>query len=99
MILGPGMNGRETYEKILELRPGQRAVIASGFAETEDARIAQTLGAGAMVRKPYTAQALAAAIRAELSDVSRSTGTALGAGRPCTRAFSVLRWSNPGRSR
>ncbi len=50
----PGMNGRETYEKILKLYPGQKAVIASGFSESDDVKEAVRLGAGAFLRKPFT---------------------------------------------
>ncbi len=66
MILKGGMNGRSTYEAILGLRPGQRAVIASGFAETEDVARSIELGAGAMIRKPYTLQEIGTAVRNEL---------------------------------
>ena len=31
MIMDPGIDGLETYEKILEVIPGQKAVIVSGF--------------------------------------------------------------------
>ena len=33
MIMGPGMDGLDTYKKIIEIHPGQKAVIASGFSE------------------------------------------------------------------
>ena len=35
MIMDPGMDGLETYKKIIELYPGQKAIIASGFSETD----------------------------------------------------------------
>ena len=54
MLMEPGMNGLETYEKILKLYPGQKAVIASGFSESDDVREAMRLGAGAFIRKPFT---------------------------------------------
>ena len=66
MIMEPGMDGLETYQRILELCPGQRAIIASGFSESERVRRAQDLGAGAYVKKPYTMEALASAVRREL---------------------------------
>ena len=58
MIMDPGMSGRETYEAILNFHPGQRAVIASGFAENEDVRRALSLGATSFLRKPYTLKSL-----------------------------------------
>jgi PAS domain S-box-containing protein len=66
MIMEPGMNGLETYQKILKRFPDQKAVIASGYAETKDVKQAQRLGAGAYVRKPYTLEKLGLAVRAEL---------------------------------
>jgi len=35
MIMDPGINGLETYKRILKLKPNQKAIIASGFSETE----------------------------------------------------------------
>lgn len=66
MIMGPGMNGCQTYREIVRMRPGQKAIIASGFAETADVREAQRLGAGAFVKKPYTIDTIGIAIKAEL---------------------------------
>ncbi|MBU2537046.1 MAG: transporter substrate-binding domain-containing protein [Proteobacteria bacterium] len=66
MIMAPGMNGRETYERIIARQPGQKAIIASGFSETEEVQKAQHLGAGQYVRKPYTIEKLGTAIQKEL---------------------------------
>ncbi|WP_435548738.1 response regulator transcription factor [Desulfobacterium sp. N47] len=54
MIMDPGINGRETYEKIIEIHPGQKAVIVSGFSETDEMKAAQKLGAGEYIKKPLT---------------------------------------------
>jgi signal transduction histidine kinase/ActR/RegA family two-component response regulator len=66
MIMDPGLNGCETYERIVELHPGQKAVISSGYSETDDVARARQLGAGAFVAKPYTLEGIGTAIRAEL---------------------------------
>jgi len=66
MIMDPGMDGLETYRKILETHPGQKAIIVSGFSETGRVKEAQALGAGAYVRKPYTLERLGLAVRQEL---------------------------------
>ena len=66
MIMFPGMNGRETYERILTTHPNQKAIIASGFAETEDVKAIQSLGAGKYIKKPFTLETLAVAVRNEL---------------------------------
>jgi len=46
MIMDPGINGRETYERIIKIHPNQKAIIVSGFAETADVKKIQKLGAG-----------------------------------------------------
>ena len=67
MIMDPGINGRETYEKIIEIHPNQKAIIVSGFAETDDVREAQKLGAGQYIQKPVTLEKIGIAIKEELS--------------------------------
>jgi signal transduction histidine kinase len=66
MLLGPGLSGLETYRRMLELRPGQPAIIASGFAETDDVLATRALGAGRLVPKPYSMAELAEAVAEEL---------------------------------
>ena len=67
MIMDPGMSGLETYKRILEIHPGQKAIIASGFSESEDAKKVQQLGAGAFIMKPYTLEQLGSAVQGELN--------------------------------
>lgn len=66
MMLGPGMDGLETYETILEFIPGQRAVIASGFSESARIQKAMELGAGRYIKKPYVIRTIATAVRNEI---------------------------------
>jgi len=66
MIMDPGIDGLETFEKILKLHPGQRAVITSGFFETERVKKAQELGAGLYIRKPFILEKIGLAVKAEL---------------------------------
>jgi CheY-like chemotaxis protein len=66
MVMEPGMDGLETYRKVLEINPRQKAVIASGFSETERVREAQQLGVGAYVKKPYMMHNIGLAVRNEL---------------------------------
>jgi CheY-like chemotaxis protein len=63
MIMDPGMDGLDTYKKIIERHPGQKAIIASGFSETQRVREAQGLGAGVYVKKPYTLEKIGLAVR------------------------------------
>ncbi len=69
MIMDPGIDGLETYRRILSVRPGQRAVIASGYAETGRVREALRLGAGPYLKKPYTIEQLGIAVRTAFSAV------------------------------
>lgn len=67
MIMDPGMDGLSTYTKILELHPGQKAIIVSGFSETDRVAKALALGAGSYVKKPYLLEKLGLAVKNELS--------------------------------
>ncbi|MCP4342649.1 MAG: response regulator, partial [Desulfobulbaceae bacterium] len=64
--MAPGMNGRQTYEQMVELKPAQKAVIASGFSESDDVKAALNLGAGGFIQKPYSIDQLGRAIQAAL---------------------------------
>jgi len=66
MIMEPGIDGLETYRRILRIRPGQRAIIASGYSETDRVKQSQQLGAGVYLKKPYTLSVLGTAVRTEL---------------------------------
>ncbi len=67
MIMAPGMDGLETYERVLEVNPKQKAIIVSGFSETARVKKAQEIGAGAYVKKPYVMEKIGVAIRDELN--------------------------------
>jgi CheY-like chemotaxis protein len=66
MIMDPGIDGLETYKRILELHPGQKAIIASGFSETDRVEEAQKLGAGEYIKKPYSLDKIGLAVKEEL---------------------------------
>ncbi len=66
MIMDPGMDGLDTYKRVLEIHPRQKAIIVSGFSESDRVTAAQALGAGAYVRKPYVIEKLGLAVRKEL---------------------------------
>jgi two-component system, cell cycle sensor histidine kinase and response regulator CckA len=71
MIMDPGMDGLETYKRIREINPRQKVILVSGFAETNKVREAQSLGAGAYVRKPYVMEKVGVALRRELDGKGR----------------------------
>jgi PAS domain S-box-containing protein len=66
MIMDPGIDGLETYQRILKVNPTQKAIIVSGFSETERVNEAHALGAGAYVKKPYILEKLGMAVRKEI---------------------------------
>ncbi len=66
MIMDPGIDGLDTYKKILEIRPGQKAIIASGFSETDRVIEAQKLGAGKYIKKPFSMEKIGILIKNEL---------------------------------
>ena len=63
MIMDPGIDGLETYKEILKLKNGQKAIITSGFSETDKVKEAQKLGAVQYVKKPYTIKNIGVAIK------------------------------------
>lgn len=72
MVMDPGMDGLDTYRKVLSIHPRQRAIVASGFSQTDRVRDILDLGAGAYVKKPYTLKKLAMAVQEELKRSGRS---------------------------
>ena len=66
MIMDPGINGRETYERIIKIHPNQKAIIVSGYAETDQVRETQKLGAGKYIKKPLTLEKIGMGVKEEL---------------------------------
>ena len=66
MIMDPGMDGLDTYKRVIEIHPQQKVIIVSGFSESDRMHEAQALGAGTYVKKPYFIEKLGLAARNEL---------------------------------
>ncbi|MHC4457800.1 MAG: ATP-binding protein [Planctomycetota bacterium] len=66
MIMDPGIDGYETYKRVLDVYPNQKAIIASGFAENDRVKETQKLGAGQYIKKPYTIENIGLAVKNEL---------------------------------
>ena len=66
MIMKPGIDGLETYRRILKLRPDQKAIVASGFSLSQRVKEIQKLGAAIYLKKPYSIEKLGMAVRSEL---------------------------------
>jgi len=68
MLMEPGINGYQTYKEILKLYPGQNAIIASGFSESDDVKAALKLGVGKFIKKPYSMDQLGRAVKEVLNN-------------------------------
>ncbi len=77
MIMEPDFDGLATYREVIKTHPGQKAVIVSGFSATGNVQELQKLGAGGYVRKPYTLETIARAIRSELDAILVSDNATL----------------------
>ena len=66
MIMSPGIDGLETYQRARKIRSDQKAIIASGYSETERVKEAQRLGATKYVKKPYSIENIGEVVKAEL---------------------------------
>ena len=67
MIMDPGMDGLDTYKSVLKINPKQKAIIVSGFSESDRVKEAKVLGAGAYIKKPYIKEKLGLAVKKELA--------------------------------
>ena len=68
MIMDPGIDGLETYKRIINLKPDQKVIIASGFSESESVKDAQRLGAGQYIKKPYSVEKIGITIKEALEE-------------------------------
>ncbi len=66
MIMYPGMDGLETYKEILKIYPNQKAIIVSGFSETDHVKEARQLGIKEYVQKPYQIDKIGLAVKTAL---------------------------------
>jgi len=53
MILEDDMDGLDTYREIINIKPGQKTVIISGYSESRRVIEAERLGVNAFLQKPY----------------------------------------------
>jgi PAS domain S-box-containing protein len=66
MVMENGMNGYETYAAIQQIKPAQKALVASGYYEPGEEQKIINLGINQYLTKPYSAYCLGRAIRQEL---------------------------------
>ena len=68
MIMEPGMDGLETYQSVLKIRPNQKVIIVSGYSATDRIKKAMELGVRRYVKKPYGLEELVTKIHKVLAD-------------------------------
>jgi len=73
MHMEPGIDGLETYRRIARIRPGQNAIIITGFAETERMREALGEGVGCCVKKPYLPEDIGFAAKMQLEKLPQKS--------------------------
>lgn len=66
MVMDPGMDGCTTYAEIIKQRPDQKALVVSGYSESEQLDRIITLGVRDYLVKPYTVEQLARAVKKNL---------------------------------
>jgi two-component system, cell cycle sensor histidine kinase and response regulator CckA len=66
-VVMPGLDARQTYERILAVRPDAKVLFTTGYAPAST-RLAQLLQGGrvSVIEKPFTPQALAARVRSTI---------------------------------
>ena len=68
MLMEPGLDGCQTYLRICNRYPGQKALIASGFSESDDVKTALQLGVSGFINKPYSMERLCRAVHQALNE-------------------------------
>ena len=53
MILEDEMDGLDTYEEIIKIKPDQKTIVVSGYSESERVKKAELLGVKGFIQKPY----------------------------------------------
>jgi len=66
MLLENGIDGLDTFKKLSKIDSNIKAIIVSGFSETDRVKEAQKMGAGDYIKKPYTFRELGLAVKKEL---------------------------------
>ena len=67
MLMEPGINGSQTYQEILKLYPEQKAIVVSGYSESDDVKATLRLGASGFIKKPYSIDQLGRMVKKVLN--------------------------------
>lgn len=68
MIMPNGMNGGETYTRIKEIKPDQKAIICTGLSSSKDVDNTLGMGASNILNKPYAISELAVIVKDTLEE-------------------------------
>ncbi len=68
MIMDDDLDGCQLYRKMLEVSPGQKALVVSGFSQSDQLAEARALGISQILEKPVTLPQISRAIRRELDE-------------------------------
>ena len=66
MIMEGEMDGLDTYRKLREINPLQKAIIVSGYAESERTKAMIEEGALGYIHKPYTVEKILSEVKKAL---------------------------------
>lgn len=69
MIMDPGIDGIETFKRMKEIAPSLKAILASGYSETERLQEIKQLGINQNIKKPYSMEKIGVAVRDELEGI------------------------------
>ena len=73
MIMGEGLNGRETFERILEINPHQKAIVLSGYARSDEIAKIRKLGVEYFIEKPVTINKVGLAVKKSLEHTKKGS--------------------------
>ena len=68
MLMGEGLNGRQTLERIKKFSPKQKTIVISGYANRDEIDKTRELGVSIFLEKPVTIARLSSSIRDSLKD-------------------------------
>ena len=71
MMMGEGLNGRETFERILKINPHQRAIVISGYARNDEIAKIKKLGVEYFIEKPVTMNKVGLAVKKSLKQAKK----------------------------
>ncbi len=67
-VIMPGMGGRQCLQKILDMDPAAKVIIASGHADSDQAQTFLEMGARAFIDKPYNVKRMLEVVREVLQN-------------------------------